>query len=82
MIPDILANAGGVTVSYFEWVQGLQQLFWSEKEVNNKLWDIMSAAFARVLKISLEHKCSMRTAALVAGIDRLSKAMLARGFFP
>ena len=82
VIPDILANAGGVTVSYFEWVQGLQQLFWSEKEVNNKLWDIMSAAFARVLKISLEHKCSMRTAALVAGIDRLSKAMLARGFFP
>jgi glutamate dehydrogenase (NAD(P)+) len=77
-----LANAGGVTVSYFEWVQGLQQLFWTEKEVNNKLWDIMSASFARVLQISVEKKCSMRTAALIAGISRLSKAMLARGFFP
>lgn len=82
IIPDILANAGGVTVSYFEWVQGLQQLFWTEKEVNNKLWDIMSGAFARVLQISMEHKCNMRTAALVAGIQRLSKAMLSRGFFP
>ncbi len=82
VIPDILANAGGVTVSYFEWVQGLQQLFWTEKEVNNKLWDIMTAAFGRVLKISKEKKCTMRTAALVAGIDRLSRAMLARGFFP
>lgn len=82
VIPDILANGGGVTVSYFEWVQGIQQLFWSEKEVNNKLWDIMSAAFARVLKISLEKKCTMRTAALIAGIDRLSRAMLWRGFFP
>lgn len=82
IIPDILANAGGVTVSYFEWVQGIQQLFWSEKEVNNKLWDIMSGAFARVLTISQEKKCSMREAALIAGIDRLSKGMLARGFFP
>jgi glutamate dehydrogenase (NAD(P)+) len=82
IIPDILANAGGVTVSYFEWVQGLQQLFWTEKEVNNKLWDIMSASFARVLQISTEKKCTMRTAALIAGIQRLSKAMLARGFFP
>ncbi|MBS1986194.1 MAG: Glu/Leu/Phe/Val dehydrogenase [Bdellovibrionales bacterium] len=82
VIPDILANAGGVTVSYFEWVQGIQQLFWSEKEVNNKLWDIMSAAFARVLNISKEKNCTMRSAALIAGIDRLSRAMLARGFFP
>ena len=82
LIPDILANAGGVTVSYFEWVQGLQQLFWSEKEVNNKLWDIMSDAFSRVHHISETKKVDMRTAAMIAGIDRLSKAMLARGFFP
>lgn len=82
LIPDILANAGGVTVSYFEWVQGLQQLFWSEKEVNNKLWDIMSNAFERVNTISKEKKIDMRTAAMVAGIERLSKAMLSRGFFP
>ena len=77
-----MANAGGVTVSYFEWVQGLQQLFWSEKEVNNKLWDIMSSSFARVLAVAQEKKCSMRTAALIVSITRLSKAMLARGLFP
>jgi glutamate dehydrogenase (NAD(P)+) len=82
VVPDILANAGGVTVSYFEWVQGIQQLFWTEKEVNNKLWDVMSTAFARVLAISQERKCSMRSAALIAGIDRLSRGMLSRGFFP
>jgi glutamate dehydrogenase (NAD(P)+) len=82
LIPDILANAGGVTVSYFEWVQGLQQLFWTEKEVNNKLWDIMSATFQKVLKVSLEKKCSMRTASLIVSIGRLSKAMLLRGLFP
>ena len=82
VIPDILANGGGVTVSYFEWVQGLQQLFWTEKEVNNKLWDIMSGAFARVLKISKDKNCDMRSAALIGGVERLSRAMLLRGFFP
>jgi glutamate dehydrogenase (NAD(P)+) len=82
VIPDILANAGGVVVSYFEWVQGLQHLFWTEKEVNNKLWDIMSGAFARVHHISQEKKVSMRTAALISGIDRLAFAMNTRGFFP
>jgi len=82
VIPDILANAGGVTVSYFEWVQGLQQLFWSEKEVNNKLWDIMSNTYGKVQNIAVEKKCSMRTAALISSVDHLSKAMLLRGFFP
>lgn len=82
VIPDILANAGGVTVSYFEWVQGLQQLFWSEKEVNNKLWDIMSTTYNRVHAVSLEKKCTMRTAALADSMQHLSKAMLLRGFFP
>ncbi|MBP7844071.1 MAG: Glu/Leu/Phe/Val dehydrogenase [Proteobacteria bacterium] len=82
VIPDILANAGGVVVSYFEWVQGLQHLFWTEKEVNNKLWDIMSGAFARVQQISQDKKVSMRTAALIAGIERLAFAMNTRGFFP
>jgi glutamate dehydrogenase (NAD(P)+) len=82
VLPDILANAGGVTVSYFEWVQGLQQLFWSEKEVNNKLWDIMSNTYARVHTISQEKNCTMRTAALVSSVEHLSKAMLLRGFFP
>jgi glutamate dehydrogenase (NAD(P)+) len=82
VIPDILANAGGVTVSYFEWVQGLQQLFWSEKEVNNKLWDIMSTTYNRVHAVATEKKCTMRTAALVDSVSHLSKAMLLRGFFP
>jgi glutamate dehydrogenase (NAD(P)+) len=82
VIPDILANAGGVVVSYFEWVQGIQKLFWTEKEVNNKLFEIMSQTFAKVLAVSLEKKVNMRTAALICGIDRLSKAMLSRGFFP
>jgi glutamate dehydrogenase (NAD(P)+) len=82
VVPDILANAGGVVVSYFEWVQGLQQLFWSEKEVNNKLWDIMSGTYHRVQDIAVERKVSMRTAALISSINHLSKAMLLRGFWP
>ncbi len=82
VIPDILANAGGVVVSYFEWVQGIQKLFWTEKEVNNKLFEIMSNTFAKVYAVSLEKKVNMRTAALICGIDRLSRAMLSRGFFP
>lgn len=82
VIPDVLANAGGVTVSYFEWVQGLQQLFWTEKEVNNRLWDIITLAFNRAYETSQQKKVSMRTGALISGIDRLSKAMLQRGFFP
>lgn len=82
VIPDILANAGGVVVSYFEWVQGLQHLFWTEKEVNNKLYEIMSSTFAKVHAVSNDKKVNMRTAALICGIDRLARAMLARGFFP
>ena len=82
VIPDIVANAGGVTVSYFEWVQGIQKLFWTEKEVNNRLWNIMSETFRRVLQTVQEEKTDMRTAAYIAGIRRLSKAMLWRGFWP
>ncbi len=82
VIPDILANAGGVVVSYFEWVQGLQQLFWSEKEVNNKLWDIMSTTYQRVAGVARDNKCTMRTAALMDGVGHLGKAMLVRGFWP
>lgn len=82
LIPDILANAGGVTVSYFEWVQGLQKFFWDEKEVNNRLFNIMSSTFKRVLEIKKEFKCDMRAAALITSLQHLSKAMLVRGFFP
>ena len=71
-----------MTVSYFEWVQGIQKLFWTEKEVNNRLWNIMSETFRRVLQTVQEEKTDMRTAAYIAGIRRLSKAMLWRGFWP
>lgn len=82
IIPDILANAGGVTVSYFEWVQGLQKFFWDEKEVSNRLWNIMSESFKRVIQVKNEFKTTTRTAALIAALRHLSKAMLIRGFFP
>ncbi|MBS1957990.1 MAG: Glu/Leu/Phe/Val dehydrogenase [Bdellovibrionales bacterium] len=82
IIPDILANAGGVIVSYFEWVQGLQQFFWSEKEVNEKLAEVMARAFNRTAETSDRYKCGMKTAALITSVERLSQAMLLRGLFP
>lgn len=82
IIPDILANAGGVIVSYFEWVQGLQQFFWNEKEVNEKLAEIMARAFHRVADNSEKYKCGMKTSALITSVERLSQAMLLRGLFP
>ncbi len=82
IIPDILANAGGVIVSYFEWVQGLQNFFWSEKEVNEKLAEVMLKAFNRVAGNSDKFKCGMKTAALITSVERLSQAMLLRGLFP
>lgn len=82
IIPDVLCNAGGVIVSYFEWVQGLQNFFWSEEEVNSKLAEVMENAFKRVMAIQANYKCGMKTAALIAGVDRLNRAMLLRGLFP
>lgn len=81
-IPDILANSGGVIVSYFEWVQGLQKFFWSEKDVNNKLWEIISNAFNRVYDFHASQKMDMRHSAIAVSLEHLSKAMLFRGFFP
>jgi glutamate dehydrogenase (NAD(P)+) len=81
LIPDILANAGGVVVSYFEWVQDLQNFFWTEDEVNKKLRDLLVKAFHEVLAMSQKHKVDMRLAALMIGIDRVSKAMLWRGLY-
>jgi glutamate dehydrogenase/leucine dehydrogenase len=81
VIPDILANAGGVVVSYFEWVQDLQNFFWTEEEVNNKLRDVLIKAFHQVLDMSQKHSVDMRLAALMIGIDRVARAMLWRGLY-
>jgi glutamate dehydrogenase (NAD(P)+) len=82
VIPDILCNAGGVIVSYFEWVQGTQNFFWSEKDVNNKLWEMITSAFNRVYEVHEARNIGMRRAAFISSLDHLSKAMLLRGFFP
>ena len=82
VIPDILANAGGVVVSYFEWVQGLQAYFWSEREVNLKLRDIMEKAFDEVYNLSREKKVTMRDAAYILAISRVAEAHRTRGLYP
>jgi glutamate dehydrogenase (NAD(P)+) len=82
LVPDILANAGGVVVSYFEWIQDLQAFFWSENEVNQRLEEVISNAFHEVLEISQREKTDMRTAAYMLAIDRLSRAMMIRGIYP
>jgi len=82
VLPDILGNAGGVTVSYFEWVQGTQNITWTLEEINNRLHAIMTRAFNKTLVRSQRDKISMRTAALIEGIDRVAEAKLSRGLFP
>ena len=82
VVPDILANAGGVVVSYFEWVQGLQAFFWNEDEVNRQLQTVMDNAFHEVLEMSRHEKVDMRNAAYMLAIKRIAAAMEARGIFP
>lgn len=82
VVPDILANAGGVIVSYFEWVQGLQSFFWEENEVNEKLERIMTTAFQEVEASMRAHKTDMRNAALIIGVKRVADATVKRGIFP
>ena len=82
VLPDILTNAGGVTVSYFEWVQDLGRLFWDRDEIRRRLADKMSDAFDRVWNVSQERGISLRDAALVAAIREVSAALEARGVYP
>ena len=82
VVPDVLANAGGVTVSYFEWVQGLQFFFWQEREINVQLREIMVRSFNDVVRISEEKKVDMRVAAYILAIDRVAQATMIRGIYP
>jgi glutamate dehydrogenase (NAD(P)+) len=81
VIPDILANAGGVIVSYFEWVQDLQNFFWTEDEINKRLRNILTRAFYEVLDMSRKENVGMRLAALMIGVERVARAMLWRGLY-
>ena len=82
LIPDILCNAGGVTVSYFEWVQDLQNLFWREATINARLKEVMVKSFNDVLEMSKKLKVYMRTAAYMVAVGRVAEATLTRGIYP
>ncbi len=82
VIPDILCNSGGVIVSYFEWVQDLQRLFWTEDEVNNRLELLLDGAFAQVRTRALERRVSNRTAAMAIGVEKVRAGKRLRGLFP
>jgi glutamate dehydrogenase (NAD(P)+) len=82
VVPDILANAGGVVVSYFEWVQDLQAFFWEEEEINTKLHHVITRAFYEVLHASVNKRIDMRTAAYVLAVQRVANATTVRGIYP
>jgi len=82
VIPDILANAGGVTVSYFEWVQNIQEFFWSEEDVNRKLGEIMVRSFNEVFKMAWDHKVTPRLGAYMLAVGRVAEAIQLLGLYP
>jgi len=82
VLPDVLGNAGGVTVSYFEWVQDTQNYMWTLEEINSRLHNILIDAFERTIRRTSSDKVDMRTAALIEGINRVTQAKLLRGIFP
>ena len=82
VLPDVLANAGGVVVSYFEWVQGLQEYFWKENEVNQNLNDIVTRAFNETWETHQQHGVSMRLSAYGIAVKRVADATTTRGLYP
>jgi glutamate dehydrogenase (NAD(P)+) len=82
VLPDVLAGAGGITVSYFEWVQGLQEFFWTEREVHAQLERVITGAFKNVLRVAQERHVHMRTAAHMIAVERVADAVTTRGIYP
>jgi glutamate dehydrogenase (NAD(P)+) len=82
VLPDVIANAGGVTVSYFEWVQDFSSFFWSEDEINARLVRIMQEAFAGIWQVAQQHQVSLRTATFIVACQRILHAREMRGLYP
>jgi len=82
VLPDVIANAGGVTVSYFEWVQDFSSFFWSEDDINARLTRIMKEAFAAIWQVATDHQVTLRTATFIVGCTRILRARELRGLYP